>query len=135
MAYDPSDAVTARAFFEDAIGLESTPTLTTAQVDRYFALAADAAGEYPAAGLNLAAAAAWDAKANITADQYDVGVGAGKTFDRSQWHQFCKARAAEYRAGLSSVTGEDVSNTLGPDASYGQVVTVYGNYLTGPWED
>ena len=133
MAYDPTDAVTARAFFEDAIGFGSTPSLTEAQVDRYFGLAEDD-GYYTASSLNMAAAAAWDAKANLTADQYDIGGGPGRTLDRSQWHQFCKARAAEYRAGIASVTGTDVSDTLGPDAAYGQTVTVYGNFLTGPWE-
>lgn len=118
MAYDPADAVTARALFEDAIGVGSTPALTAAQVDRYFGLASalDTDGVtvvYPAAGLNAAAAAAWDVKANLTADMYDLGGGPGRTLDRSQWHQFCKARAADYRTGAASVTGETAqSDTL-----------------------
>jgi hypothetical protein len=108
VAYDPSDVVTARALFEDAIGMGSTPAFTTAQVDRYFALA-ETSGTYPAAALNLAAAAAWDAKASITADQYDLGAGGGRELTRSQWHVFCLNRAAAYRSGAASVTGADLS--------------------------
>ena len=136
MAYDATDAVTARALFEDAIGVGSTPDLTSAQIDRYFGLASDARGTYPAVDLNRAAAVAWDTKSNLTADRYDLGGGPGVTLKESQWHQFCKARAADYRYGIATVTGEDVRADLDPEAGlYGQTVTVYGNFLTGPWED
>ena len=113
MAYDPADAVTARALFEDAIGLGSTPALSPEQVTRYFGLASalDADGVtvvYPAEGLNAAAAAAWDAKANLTADKYELGGGPGRTLKQDQWHDHCLKRAAAYRDGSASVTGEGV---------------------------
>lgn len=130
MSYDPTDALTARALFEDAIGLDATPALTTAQVDRYFALASSLDDDgvtivYRAADLNRAAAAAWDLKANLTADKYDLGGGAGRTLDRSQWHEFCVGRAAAYRNGTASVTGE---RTVGRRAS-GSVQLVGSSYV------
>jgi len=110
VAYDPSNAVTARALLEDALALATKPTLTTAQVDRAFALASslDTNGVtvlYTAANLNRAAAWGWNVKAGLTAAQYDLGGQGGSSLTRSQWHDHCRNMAMLYGAGAMSVTG------------------------------
>jgi len=106
--YDPADAVTARALLEDALALTSKPTLTTAQVDRAFALASSLndAGEvvHISADLNRSAAWGWNIKAGLTSDQYDLGGGERK-LTRDQWFQHCMTLAAAYASGAMSVTG------------------------------
>lgn len=109
MAFDPTDAVTARDLLEDALALDAKPTLTAAQVDRAFDLAssldADGAVVYLPADLNRAAAWAWNIKSGLTSAQYDLGAGAGVTLDRSQWHAHCRSMAHAYGSGAMSVTG------------------------------
>lgn len=130
MAFDPTDAVTARALLEDALALTSNPTLTIAQVDRAFGLASslNAAGEviYISADLDRAAAWGWNIKAGLTSDQYDLGGGSGKTLKRSQWQAACERIASKYGYGVWSVTGDVV--TAGDTA--GTVTTLHLNYLT-----
>ncbi|MEJ7901902.1 MAG: hypothetical protein WKF63_08630 [Thermomicrobiales bacterium] len=109
MAYDQTDAVTARALLEDALALGANPTLTTVQVNRAFALASslNAVGEviYVSADLNRAAAWGWNLKAGMTTDQYDLGGQGGSSLTRSQWHDHCVRMANAYGAGVMSVTG------------------------------
>ncbi len=109
MAYDQTDAVTARALLEDALALGTNPTLTTVQVNRAFALASslNAVGEviYVSADLNRAAAWGWNLKAGMTTDQYDLGGQGGSSLTRSQWHDHCVRMANAYGAGVMSVTG------------------------------
>lgn len=100
-----ADPILARRLLDQA--LAGNPTLTVAQVDDLFAFTAtvDADGTtvYTGTLLNAAAASGWDQKANLTADQYEVGVGSGKTFKRSEWRNYCRARAFDYRAGSAQV--------------------------------
>ncbi|MDQ3541981.1 MAG: hypothetical protein M3440_14975 [Chloroflexota bacterium] len=107
--YDPTDAVTARALLEDALALGTNPTLSTAQVNRAFALASSLndGGEvvYIAAALNRAAAWGWNLKAGMTTAQYDLGGQGGSSLTRSQWHDHCVRMANAYGAGVMSVTG------------------------------
>lgn len=55
--------------------------------------------------LNRAASRGWQDKAALTANQYDLGGGQGKTLDRSQWHKHCMQQAAWYADGTFSVLG------------------------------
>ncbi len=109
MAYDPSNAVTARALLEDALALGTSPTLSSAQVNRAFDLASSLndVGEviYVSAALNRAAAWGWNLKAGMTTDQYDLGGQGGSSLTRSQWHDHCVRMANAYGAGVMSVTG------------------------------
>ncbi len=131
MAYDPTNAVTARALLEDAIALATTPTLTTAQVDRAFALASSLAADgvtiqYTASDLNRAAAWAWNLKAGLTSNQYDLGGGSGVTLDRSQWHAHCRSMAHAYGSGAMSVTGTSTARAgIGSIALTTEVSTPY----------
>ncbi|MDQ3654012.1 MAG: hypothetical protein M3457_02885 [Chloroflexota bacterium] len=136
MAYDPTNAVTARALLEDAIALATTPTLTTAQVDRAFALASSLAADgvtiqYTASDLNRAAAWAWNLKAGLTSNQYDLGGGSGVTLDRSQWHAHCRSMAYAYGSGSMSVTGASTARGgIGSIALTTEVSTPYWDELT-----
>ena len=108
MAYDPTDAVTARGLLEDALALTSSPALTTVQVDRLFALAAeigDSGTTYPVDALQRAVVQGWQIKAGLTADRYDLGGGTGKTLDESQWFDHCLRMASAYATGVMHVTG------------------------------
>jgi hypothetical protein len=118
MAFDPHDAVTARALLEDALALTSRPTLSPEQVDRAFGLAEtlDEDGEsivYPADALDRAAAWGWGIKAGLTADMYDLGGGPGRTLDRSQWHAHCKSMQRDYASGVLSVVPRLISRRSG----------------------
>ena len=110
MAFDPTNAATARLLLEDALALATKPTLSTAQVDRAFALASslDLDGVtvlYTAANLNRSAAWGWNVKAGLTSAQYDIGGQGGSTLTRDQWFQHCMTMAAMYGSGAMSVTG------------------------------
>lgn len=113
MAYDPTDATTARAMLEDAIALSTQPTLSTQQVDRAFALASslDTDGTtivYQAKDLNKAAAWGWNIKAGLTSNQYSLGAGTGVTLTRDQWFQHCLTMAQAYGSGIFTVTGDSL---------------------------
>lgn len=118
MAFDPHDAVTARALLEDALALTSRPTLSPEQVDRAFALAEtlDQDGEtviYPEDALNRAAAWGWGIKAGLTAEMYDMGGGPGRSIDRSQWHAHCKSMQRDYAYGVLNVVPHLVDRRSG----------------------
>ena len=110
MAYDPTDATTARYLLEQALAMTTRPTLDAAQVDALmmFAASTDAVTlgtVYTAASLDAAAAKGWEWKQGLVSDQYDLGGGAGKTLDRSQWFDHCMRMAAGYADGTFSVLG------------------------------
>ncbi len=115
MAYDHSDAVTARALLEDALALGTSPTLSPAQVNRAFDLASSLndVGEviYVSAALNRAAAWGWNLKAGMTTNQYDLGGQGGSSLTRSQWHDHCLRMANAYGAGVMSVTGSSTGRS------------------------
>lgn len=55
--------------------------------------------------LNRAASLGWQWKSGLTANQYDLGGGQGKTLDRSQWFNHCMRLAAGFADGTFSVLG------------------------------
>ena len=102
-----TDELFARRMLEAALGGE--PALTEERVDDLMILAVSLdetfVPVYTEANLNRAASLAWQQKAALTADQYDLGGGAGKTLDRSQWFDHCMRMAAGYADGTFSVLG------------------------------
>ena len=102
-----TDELFARRMLEAALGGE--PALTEERVDDLMILAVSLDEKfvpvYTEANLNRAASLAWQQKAALTADQYDLGGGAGKTLDRSQWFDHCMRMAAGYADGTFSVLG------------------------------
>lgn len=118
MAYDPTNAVTARAMLEDAIAPSVEPTLTVAQVDRAFALASslDTDGVtvlYTAASLNKSAAWAWNTKAAKAAALVDLASGSGASLKESAVYLHCRDMAAAYGTGKMSVTGTSSGRGIG----------------------
>lgn len=109
MAYDPSDAVTARALFEDAIAVTAKPILSVAQVNRGFALASSlttlGAVVYLARDLDKAAAWAWGIKAGLASAEYEkLGGGAGVVLERKLAAE-CERKSLAYRDGHLTVAG------------------------------
>ncbi len=130
MAYDPTNALTARALLEDALALGTSPSLSPAQVNRAFDLASSLndVGEviYVSAALNRAAAWGWNLKAGMTTNQYDLGGQGGSSLTRSQWHDHCVRMANAYGAGVMSVTGASTGRSgIG---SIGLTTELSGNY-------
>ena len=110
MAYDSTDALTARYLLEQALAMTTKPTLTSVQVDALMTLAsstdADTGGTvYEATALDAAAAKGWEWKQGMVSDQYDLGGGPGRTLTRSQWFAHCDAMATSYASGRKSVAG------------------------------
>lgn len=97
-------AAVARQLLDRAAGAATKPTLAEADMLLLMNLAATD-GVYTSAGLNRAAALAWEWKRNMITDQYDLGGGNGRYLTRSQWVQHCEANAASYRNGTSTVDG------------------------------
>ncbi len=98
----------ARRMLERAIAHQTKPTLDTAAVDDLMAIAVTSGtgGDpdvYTGVGLNRAASIGWQWKSAIVSDQYDLGGGAGKTLDRSQWYSHCMRMAADFAAGAKGV--------------------------------
>lgn len=112
MAYDPTDATTARHLLEDAIALAKKPALSSAQVDRAFALASslddDANTVYLPGDLNRAAAWAWGVKAGLAADEFDIGGGSGKYLKRGDTKVACLAMKAQFLDGSMAVVPESM---------------------------
>jgi hypothetical protein len=106
VAYDPTDAVQAQALLEQALAMDTNPTLDAAQVTLLLELAVDADDTYTSAALNSAAARGWMWKAGLTSNQYDIGGQGGSKLTRSQWFHHCREMAAAYAAGTLSVVGE-----------------------------
>lgn len=105
-----TDEAFARRMLEAALGGE--PQLTAERIDDLMILAVsleviDGSLEsvYTEANLNRAASRGWQDKSALTANQYDLGGGAGKTLDRSQWFNHCMRMAAGYADGTFSVLG------------------------------
>ena len=102
-----TDEAFTRRMLEAALGGE--PALTAARIDDLMILAVSLDENqqpvYTEGDLNRAASRGWQDKASLTADQYDLGGGQGKTLDRSQWHKHCMTMAASYAVGTFSVLG------------------------------
>lgn len=131
MAYDPTDAVTARALLEDALSWEAEPVLTTAQVDRAFALASsldtdDVTVLYTSANLNKAAAWGWNVKLGKAVELFKLGASGGAEINEDQVYIHCREMAAAYGSGALSVTGE--SRTGRGMASVGMITTTSKSY-------
>lgn len=58
---------------------------------------------YTRSRLNEAAALGWSWKAALTADQYDVAGGNGKSLTRSQWWDHCRRMGDAYVTGTMDV--------------------------------
>lgn len=69
--------------------------------------------------LNRSASVGWQWKAAITANQYDLGGGAGKTLDRSEWHKHCIQQSVWFADGTYSVLGG--SNVAGGSSRKGGI--------------
>ena len=102
-----TDEAFARRMLEAALGGE--PQLTAERIDDLMILAVSLnevfEAVYTEGNLNRAASRGWQDKVALTADQYDIGGGAGKTLDRSQWQAHCYRMAAAYADGTFSVLG------------------------------
>lgn len=102
-----TDGEYARRMLEAALGGE--PALSEERMDDLFLLATtldeQAQSIWTEETLNRAASRGWQDKAALTADQYDLGGGPGKTLDRSQWFSHCMRMAAGYADGTFSVLG------------------------------
>src|SRR5688500_14848803 len=98
MAYDPTDPVQARALLEQALAMDTAPTLSVTQVNLLMALAVDATDTYTAAALNAAAARGWMWKAGLTSAQYDISGQGGAKLTRSQWYDHCVEMSQRYAA-------------------------------------
>lgn len=107
MASPVTDAVLARRLLDAALG--GLPALEPERMDDLMLLATslDESGsvQYTERDLNRAASLGWQWKAGLTANQYDLGGGSGKTLDRSQWFDHCMRMAAGYADGAFSVMG------------------------------
>lgn len=102
------DQATALAQLTANVAANTKPVLDATALSRLLALAAvpDSAGHavddpawvptYSDRGLRKASAQGWREKAGLVSDQYDVGVGSGVTFDRSQLISFCLDMAKQY---------------------------------------
>lgn len=97
-------ASVARQLLDRAAGSTTKPTLSEADMLLLMDVAA-VDGVYTSAGLNKAAALAWDWKSNLVTDQYDLGGGNGKYLTRHQWWEQCRATAEMYRNGSKTVDG------------------------------
>lgn len=133
MAYDPEDAVTARALLEDALSWEAEPVLTEAQVDRAFALASsldddDVTVLYTAANLNKAAAWGWNIKLGKAVELFKLRSASGATLEEDQVYTHCRDMALAYGTGAISVTG--TSTRGGGLRSIGQITSTSADY----WE-
>lgn len=103
-----TDEALARRMLVAALGGE--PQLTAERIDDLMVLAVSLDEEtfeavYTEANLNRAASRGWQDKVALTAKQYDVGGGQGKTLDRSQWQDHCWRMAGAYASGVFSVLG------------------------------
>ncbi len=102
-----TDAAFAERMLRAALGGE--PVLSEERIADLLTLAtsydADLFPQFTVQDLNRAASRGWQDKAALTADQYDIGGGAGKTLDRSQWFDHCMAMAAGYALDTYSVLG------------------------------
>lgn len=109
-----TDAATAKQRLTWALG--GKPTLTDEQLDELVEDArstVDGVDVWTGGALNGSAALGWAWKSALTADQYDVAGGSGKSLTRSQWHAHCRRMAAAYTAGSLSVIAQNRSQDGG----------------------
>jgi len=99
------DSITARGLLERALAHTTKPALSTQDIDLLLSQAVDDLGTYSVGSLNAAAALGWTWKAGMTAEQFDLAGGGGKSLELSQLHAHCVAMADKYRNGALSVDG------------------------------
>lgn len=121
-------AATALELLSAAVALEAKPTLALDQVNLLMLIALAGESDYTSAHLDRAAAVGWIWKSGLTADQYEIGGGPGRTLKRSQWHDHCVAMADLYSTGRASVDG---STLISESSGIGEVTTVFSPFLTG----
>ena len=123
-----TDATDARTLLERAIAATSQPALSTSDVDLLLRLAesvdANGATVWTVDALNASAATGWTWKAGLTAENYDLGGGAGVALNESQWHKHCLGMARGYGSGEFSVTGASPSTARGTIGSIVQTTAV-----------
>ena len=101
-----TDRDKAERLLRNALG--GRPELSAEQMEDLIELARDTEAdepEWPEQRLNQVIVTGWGWKAGLTADQYDLGAGSGKTLDRSQWFDHCHRMAAAYATGQLNVAG------------------------------
>ncbi len=102
-----TDEAYAERMLKGALG--GQPELSDPQIADLMTLATsqseDGADVFTEYDLNRAASLGWQWKSGIVTNQYDLGGGAGKTLDRSQWFNHCMRMAAGYADGTYSVLG------------------------------
>lgn len=112
----------ARALLETMVAASVNPALSVTEIDQLVGLAkrVDSLGRAPndpawepTWNLDAAAAEGWRWKAAKAAAEFDVSVGAGTSFKRSQKYEHCMTMADRYarRSGLVSIP-------LGPGPYY-----------------
>ena len=104
MAFDPADAVTARALLERAVEMTVVPVLTSAEVTQLMDMA-EADGEYTGAALNGAAATGWQWKAQKVTPNFSLSLEGGVKFDRAKVLEHCEQMRDAYLSGRASVIG------------------------------
>lgn len=118
-----TDAAYAERMLRSALGGE--PQLSDEQIAdlmlRATSLGPGAVSQYTERDLNRAASLGWQWKASLTADQYDLGGGPGKTLDRSQWFAHCMAMTVGYADGTFSVLGSPNVATGTPGRGIGVI--------------
>lgn len=108
MAYDPTDAVTARRLLERAVEMNTVPVLTAAEIDDLMEIAADdddGTTVYTAQHLNDAAATGWQLKMNKVSSDFTVTLEDGVKFNREQVLDRCERIRDAYLSGRASVIG------------------------------
>lgn len=115
MAADPiTDDAIARRLLERATAADTTPELTTQEVDDLMARAAsddDGSTVYTGAALNRAASTGWTWKAGKVSADFSLRLEDGVTFNRDEMFQHCLRMAADYLLGTASVIGTPRRNT------------------------
>lgn len=120
-------AATALELLSAAVALEAKPTLAVDQVNLLMLIALGSESGYTSANLDRAASVGWTWKSGLTADQYEIGGGPGRTLKRAEWHDHCVAMAKLYSTGGASVDG---STLISETSGMGQVTTVVTPFLT-----
>ena len=109
-----SDAITveatARTLIENSTAWDTSPALTTAQVDILLGMAQStnaitSATEWTVSDLNRVVSLGWSWKSGIASALFKTGVGPGKTFDLQDQYNHCVQMSTWYGDGTLSVVG------------------------------
>ncbi|MGB3330697.1 MAG: hypothetical protein WBA46_17175 [Thermomicrobiales bacterium] len=122
-----TDAATAKQRL--SWSLAGKPVLTDEQIDELVADArstVDGVDVWTGSALNESAALGWAWKSALTADQYDLAGGSGKSLTRSQWHAHCRRMTAAFTSGsLSVIAGNRQQGGLESIGLTTETATVY----------